>query len=40
MSAMAAFSFLCALLAWVMRLILQKQNKTLASTGSPTTYPY
>lgn len=40
MSAMAAFSIACAFTAWVMRIILIKQNKTLAQTGSPTKYPY
>lgn len=40
MSAMAAFSLLCALCAWAMRFILIKQNRTLAQTGAPTTYPY
>ncbi len=40
MSAMAAFSFACATCAWVMRFILKRQNKTLAQSGSPTTYPY
>lgn len=40
MSAMAGFSLLCAGCAWWMRIILQKQNKKLALTGSPTTYPY
>jgi hypothetical protein len=40
MSAMAAFSLLCALCAWAMRIILMKQNKSLAAKGSPTKYPY
>ncbi len=40
MSSMAAFSFACAACAWIMRFILKNQNKTLASTGSPTKYPY
>jgi hypothetical protein len=40
MSAMAAFSLLCALCAWAMRIILMKQNKSLAQKGSPTKYPY
>jgi hypothetical protein len=33
MGAMAVFSLLC-------RLVLKKQNKTLAQTGATTTYPY
>ena len=40
MSAMAAFSLLCAMGAWAMRLILMRQNRKLALTDSPTTYPY
>jgi len=40
MSAMAGFSLLCALCAWGMKLLLKRQNKQLALTGSPTTYPY
>lgn len=40
MSAMAAFSLGTALLAWVLRIILRRQNKTLAMTGAPTKYPY
>jgi hypothetical protein len=37
---MAAFSLLCGMGAWVMRIILIRQNKKLALTDSPTTYPY
>jgi MFS family permease len=40
MSAMAGFSLLCAACAWWMKIILKRQNKKLALTGSPTTYPY
>lgn len=40
MSAMAGFSLLCALCAWAMRIILMKQNRSLAQTNSPTKYPY
>ena len=40
MSAMAAFSAGVAICAWIMRIWLQKQNKTLRQKGSPTTYPY
>jgi hypothetical protein len=40
MGAMAVFSLLCMLCAWGIRIILRKQNKTLARTGATTTYPY
>lgn len=40
MSAMAAFSLMCMICAWIMRFVLQRQNKTLAATGAPTKYPY
>lgn len=40
MAAMAAFSFGTMLCAWVMRIILRRQNKRLAETGAPTKYPY
>lgn len=40
MSAMAAFSLGTLALAWVLRFILMRQNKTLAAKGSPTKYPY
>jgi len=40
MVAMAVFSLLCAVCAWAMKFLLKRQNKKLALTGSPTTYPY
>lgn len=41
MSAMAAFSVGTALLAWVMRIVLMRQNKRLAQDPTAvTTYPY
>ncbi|PWZ01222.1 MFS general substrate transporter [Testicularia cyperi] len=40
MGAMAGFSAACAGVAWVMRIILMRQNRTLHLTGSPTKYPY
>lgn len=40
MVAMAAFSIIVAMSAWAMRIILRRQNKTLAATGAPTKYPY
>ncbi|WOO79139.1 putative transporter [Vanrija pseudolonga] len=36
MTAMAAFSFLCAACCWGMRIILKRQNKSLHLSGSPT----
>jgi hypothetical protein len=40
MGAMAVFSLLCLLCAWWMRILLRKQNKTLALKGAATKYPY
>jgi hypothetical protein len=40
MVAMAAFSLIVAMTAWVMRFILRRQNKTIAATGAATKYPY
>jgi putative flippase GtrA len=40
MVAMAAFSLGCAICTWIMRIILMRQNKHLALTGSPTKYPF
>ncbi|EKC99691.1 major facilitator superfamily transporter [Trichosporon asahii var. asahii CBS 8904] len=40
MVAMAAFSLGTLLCGWVMRIILKRQNRTLAETGAPTKYPY
>lgn len=40
MVAMAAFSLGTLLCGWLMRVILKRQNRTLAETGAPTKYPY
>lgn len=40
MVAMALFSLGTLLCAWVIRFILRRQNRRLAETGAPTTYPY
>ncbi len=40
MTAMAAFSFLCAACAWGMKFVLIRQNKSLHLKGSTTKYPY
>lgn len=40
MSSMGAFSVATFLIAWAMKFILIRQNKTLARSGAPTKYPY
>lgn len=37
---MAAFSFLTLSAAWVMKIILKRQNRHIAETGAMTKYPY
>lgn len=40
MGFMAAFSLLTLLSAWVMKLILKRQNRTIGDSGAATKYPY
>ncbi len=37
---MAAFSLLTLLSAWVMKIILKRQNRNIGNTGAATKYPY
>ncbi|CAK9782633.1 MFS general substrate transporter [Cutaneotrichosporon oleaginosum] len=40
MGAMAVFSLLTLLSAWVMKIVLQRQNRTIRASGATTMYPY
>lgn len=40
MVAMACFSLGTLICAHILRIVLRRQNKTLAETGAPTKYPY